>query len=405
MVEPLIPIKKPDGTFVKVTMAEFKAMQQKKTLPQQPAQTPAPTPVQPIVATQVNAPAVQAPNKPVQSVPSHPVQIKTHVDHNNQSKTQPTVHHAHVSKKDQPVHHKPLTSADARSPLEEKMPVKNTGPLTSGKREQQVEEVVRELGFGVSTDLLGRLKSLVLARLKDIKTDDDIRSVLLRPTKNGGIGLSQPQAEKVISSIQEVYKKQQAASRAEHAEVPVLKGKQNMSLMVEPPELPAVAQDVAPKSYAQTYAAAKPQPKPSLVPADDIVSKLVKESMAAEPVFKISNKAAPKQFIQDVTMPQTEMGPVEELKSITLADFRRLSTNPEEAAARLQQKLLNLQAESFVWYLDGLSAYHNSPLYLEYIQSVCQSLAERKSLANVLMMKNSIKLSEALAIIEMEKSL
>jgi hypothetical protein len=99
------------------------------------------------------------------------------------------------------------------------------------------------------------------------------------------------------------------------------------------------------------------------------------------------------------------MGPVEDIKSITLTDFRRLSGNPEEAAKRLQQKMFNLQEESFVWYLDALAAYHVSPLYSEYMQAVCQSLAERKSLANVLSMKNSIKLNEAMALMEMERGL
>ena len=90
---------------------------------------------------------------------------------------------------------------------------------------------------------------------------------------------------------------------------------------------------------------------------------------------------------------------------MTLVDFRRLSGNPEEAAKRFQQKMFNLQEESFVWYLDAVAAYHNSPLYLEYMQVVCQSLAERKSLASILSMKNGIKLNEAMALVEMEKSL
>jgi len=136
-----------------------------------------------------------------------------------------------------------------------------------------------------------------------------------------------------------------------------------------------------------------------------LVSKLVGSASANEPIFKLDTKPVMKQSMQDVTASSNEMGPVEEIKSITLTDFRRLSGNPEEAAKRLQQKMFNLQEESFVWYLDALSAYHTSPLYSEYMQAVCQSLAERKSLANILNMKNSIKLNEAMALVEMEKSL
>jgi hypothetical protein len=271
-----------------------------------------------------------------------------------------------------------------------------------------VEEVVRRLGFGVAPDLLGRLKSLVLARLKDIKSDEEIRNVLVRSVASGGLGLAQTQIEKIISTVGEVHAKNNINSKNDHKDTPALKGKTGMAIMVEPPELPAIAVDVKPKPYneiGKAYQALTPVPKPDLVPHNDLVSKLVKESMANEPIFKISSKSTPKSFVQDISAPDTEMGPVEEIRSINLNDFRKLSGNSEEAAKRLQQKISNLQEESFIWYLDAMSAYHNSPLYLEYIKSICQSLAERKSLANVLMMKNSIKLSEAMAIIEMEKTL
>lgn len=407
MSSPLISIKKPDGTFVKVTMAEFLAIKKQETTSTPP---PANLPVQnaPMAAVE---PAKQAPPVPAatkHATPTthhhtiktqHPVHIKTHAEQEKSHATHPLkTHHT------QP-HHKPLTSADARSPLEEKIAVKSSAPLTSTKRESQVEEVVRKLAFGVPADLLGRLKSLVLARLKDIKSEDEVREVLLRSIKSGGLGLAAPQAERLISTTREIHKKHISQTTVGSVDVPILKGKPSMALMVEPPELPAVATDVTPKPYNEVYKEVERTPQSTLVPSDDIVSKLVKESMASEPIFKISSKSTPKHFVQDISAPEVEMGPVDEIRSINLLDFRRLSGNPGESAKRLQQKMSNLQQESFVWYLDALAAYHNSPLYLEYIQAVCESLAERKSLANVLMMKNSIKLSEVMAIVEMERSL
>ncbi len=399
MAEPLISIKKPDGTFVKVTMAEFLAMKkQKNVLPASSA--PSASSSQPVSVSADLVPNKKSENAQVS---------RAAIAHHGGAKPAQSIHIKHDvgQKKDVSGNsHKPLTSADARSPLEEKIVAKSNAPLTSHKREGQVEEVVRRLGFGVGPDLSGRFKSLVLARLKDIKSEDDVRSVLMRPVASGGFGLAKGQADTVVGITREVHAKHHIATRDEVKNIPVLKGKSGMSLMVEPPELPAIATDVSPKKYNEVYQAQQAAPsRPDLVPANDVVSRLVKESLANEPVFTISTKSTPKQFVQDISAPDIEMGPVEELRSITLGDFRKLSSSPEEAAKRLQQKILNLQAESFVWYLDGLSAYHSSPLYLEYIQAVFQSLAERKSLASVLMMKNSIKLSEVLAILEMEKSL
>jgi hypothetical protein len=368
MAEPLITIKKPDGTFAKVTLSEFKKIQAEHKQKESQKGT------------------VSAANPSVNQVMTKStIEIKNTAD----------------TKKDTVPQHKKLTRDDARSPLEEKIRVKSQAPLTSPKRESQVEEVLRKIGFGVGPDLQGRLKSLILARLKDIKTEDEIKETLSRPIKNGGLGLVEAQIEKVIKSCREVLAVVSSETK-DVQPVPVLKGKpSDMALMVEPPELPMVIpvhNSFASKNTTPSAPVAKPG-------SDHIISKLINESMASEPVFKISNKPAIRPSMQDISAPDTEMGPVEEFKSITIEEFRRLSSNPEEAAKRLLQKMTNLKDESFVWYLDGIAAYHNSPLYVEYMTAVSQSLTERKSLASVLSAKNGIKLTEVMALIEMEQDL
>ena len=394
----MITIKKADGTFAKVPLSEFKKMK-------------------------------AAPKPQVQVAPSQPATHHQPLAHHAVKQHHPV--HIKEQKKDHhsaPHHAKPMSRADAGSPLEEKLPPptagarlmagKTSAPLFSPKREKQVEEVLGKLGFSVAPEVSGRLKSLVLAKLKDIKSEDETSELLARSIKNGGLGLTESQVDKIIRSCREV-------EEIKIAEVPVLKGKSapspmamagkagNMALMVEPPELPMVisppplskrGQGELPKTVLGSATSATPSSLP-LGKGEMTVAKMVSESMAAEPIFKLNAKPMARQSMQDVTASSNEMGPVEEIKSITLADFRRLSGNPEEAAKRLQQKMFNLQEESFVWYLDALAAYHVSPLYSEYMQAVCQSLAERKSLANILNMKNSIKLNEAVALMEMERGL
>ncbi|TSC84680.1 MAG: Uncharacterized protein G01um101413_64 [Parcubacteria group bacterium Gr01-1014_13] len=386
----MITIKKADGTFAKVPLSEFKKMQADQQKPS--VTTPAPQPAAP-------AHSAVKHHQPAHHTATH------HKPAHHQAAHHATKHHPVHIKEEKKEHHsthhaKPMARVDAGSPLEEKLKMKSSAPLFSPKREKQVEEVMAELGFSVIPEVLGRLKSLVLARLKDIKSEDETRELLARSIKNGGLGLTEQQIEKIIKSCREV----DGGESEKAAEVPVLKGKSNMSLMVEPPELPAVPSSVAPLPYNKINSF-KPTPAVSAAQKQEVISKLVSSSMASEPVFKLDTKPSMKQSMQDVSASTVEMGPVEEIKSMTLTDFRRLSSNPEEAAKRLQQKMFNLQEESFVWYLEALEAYHVSPLYTEYMQAVCQSLAERKSLANVLSMKNSIKLNEAMALIEMEKGL
>lgn len=329
----MVTIKKPDGTFAKVTLSEFKKTQA----------------------------SLQKPKEDV----------------------------------------KPKLRTDGGSLLEEKLKIKSLTPLFSPKREKQVEEIMSKLGFSVSLEILGRLKSLVLARLKDIKSEEESRELMSRSIKNGGLGLTEQQVEKIIKLCGEVENEDDGKM----ASTPILKGKPaNLSLMVEPPELPAVVGSM-PNFVIPPAVVENKKEKRSFEIDQDPIANLINKSVANEPIFKLDTKPVLRQSMEDITPSNIEMGPVEEIKSTTIADFRRFSSNPEEAAKRLQQKMFNLQDESFVWYLEALTAYHASPLYTEYMQSVCQSLAERKSLANVLTVKNSIKLNEVMALVEMEKGL
>jgi len=424
VADPMITIKKADGTFAKVTLSEFKKMQAGQKTQETTKNVGQPTPTPPKRGIDehpkpAHHPALHHAAKH-HAVPHHAAAHASTAHHVKKS----TINNIQYPISNKPPHVKLMSRADAGSLLEEKMPVKSLGVLFSPKREKQVEMVVGKLGFNVAPDLLGRLKSLILARLKDIKSEDEARELLSRSVKNGGLGLTESQVEKVLQSCRE-------ADEMDHTEVstvPALKGNHpEMLPMVEPSELlPSVIPTTKEESLSGSYSplgrgrgglevnqkSAYGQPTPGLgaFPAQagntgDYISKMLKESAAAEPIFKLDTRPVMKKSMQDVSASAIEMGPTEEIKSTTLTDFRRLSGNPEEAARRLQQKMFNLQDESFVLYLDALDAYRASPLYGEYMRAICQSLAERKSLASVLTIQNGIKLNEVMAIIEMERTL
>ena len=410
VVDPMITIKKADGTFAKVPLSEFKKIQAAAKNVGQPTHTHSRLPqrARSSILGNRDKRGIEESPKPAHHQPAH---------HDKKS----TINNIQYPISNKPHHVKSMSRADAGSPLEEKLKVKTSAPLFSPKREKQVEEVLGKLGFSVVPDVLGRLKSLVLAKLKDIKSEDETRELLSRSIKNGGLGLTESQVDKIIMACREV----EGLENIDDANVPALKGNAGgMALMVEPPELPMVISSSPPfqggvrgglPSIATNTSATTSSLPPTAVrrgPAEAAIgkgemtiAKMINESSANEPIFKLDTRPVMKQSMQDVTASAIEMGPTEEIESTTLTDFRRLSGNPEEAARRLQQKMFNLQDESFVLYLAALDAYHASSLYSEYMRAICQSLAERKSLANVLTIQNGIKLNEAMALMEMERSL
>ncbi len=100
------------------------------------------------------------------------------------------------------------------------------------------------------------------------------------------------------------------------------------------------------------------------------------------------------------------MGPVDEIKYFSLIDFRRLASDPNEAASRLRQKFIALKDESYLLYLDALNAWHTSPLFCEYVENLAVALTSHQTLNSVLGAdKENIQMSEVQAIINMEKTL
>jgi|WetSurMetagenome_2_1015567.scaffolds.fasta_scaffold151678_2 hypothetical protein len=366
--QPMVTVKKPDGTFVKVPLSELK----KQTAPA-PVQSPKPQPTpKPAPAPQ---PPRQMPPKPSPKPTPAPAPVKPVAEKISEQPKAP----APIAPKPQlqikqAPKPKQWTREDSKSPLEEK-PFANSpfAPAVSQQREGQVDEVIKKLGFTVAPDIQNRLRSVIQLRLKDLRTEDETRETCQRPAREGGLDLSVQQAEKLVKICDEVM----------------------MGPAKE--ELPSTA------TPFNAFVHKKQEPIP--VRAQKETAEITGKEPLSETPFKISSQPAVKPTMRDIAPPPAEMGPVDEIKFISLVDFRRLSAKPDEAAKRLRQKLYNLQDESILLYMDALDAYHRSPLHVDYVKLVCASLANRKPLEAMTQDKNRMQMSEIKALVEMEKGL
>jgi hypothetical protein len=122
-----------------------------------------------------------------------------------------------------------------------------------------------------------------------------------------------------------------------------------------------------------------------------------------ETIFSERPKARP--VMNDVVYKPLAIGPIEEISSLTLTDFRRLSPVAQDAAMRLEQKFVNLKGESVVLFLEALDAWKRSSLYQEYTDRVLYALLHRESLDVILRKTKSISYEEFLSLVAMEKRL
>src|SRR5690606_26031994 len=87
--------------------------------------------------------------------------------------------------------------------------------------------------------------------------------------------------------------------------------------------------------------------------------------------------AATRPLVSDVSYAPKLIGPVEELRSLTLKDFRRLSKEPKEAALKIKDKIDLLEEQSFTLKTQGVEAWQGSEVNRLYLDVLRRSLEGR----------------------------
>lgn len=346
--QPTVLVKKADGTFVRVSLDEIK--KQKSVVV--PTNQPSPAPV--FMPEPVKMPV------PVVDKPAITTKLESE-----------------------------------KSLLEEDEPLPTSLQKLSDKRLDQADTVIKKLSFVVPANWQNRLRSAIQLRLKDIRSEGELRDISLRSIKEGGLGLTEIQAEELVNACKLVM-----LSQLPQADLLPNEKFQKLSPnlpMVEPNEIPSISTPFnafihAPQKNVLSSA------QPSIKPAES--------KPLPVPQFKISSRPVAKNPpMQDILGKSITVSPVEEISRFTLTDFRRLSDKPSESANRLKQKFLNLKEEFIGLYFDGIAAWKNCPLYVDYLNAVGTAVNKKIPLTNLVASGQGIKMEEIKAIIEMEKEL
>lgn len=346
--QPTILVKKADGTFVRVPLADLK----KKAPP-------------------VVEPAVVETQKTVE-VPKAVVLPKPIV----------------VPKKIEPIVVK-AKPEDFRSLLEDNvLPSVDFGSKTSLTRDNEVDKIIKQLSFTILPSFVGRLRSVIQLRLKDVRGTNETKDIALRSIKDGGLGLTESQADELENKcIEEInsFKKSDAG---------IVKTKTT---------IPMVSDVTTPQKFSEPMTPATTTPFNSFVHDVSRQADLSTKSAASE--FKIDSSLKSKPIIRDVVSKNVAMGPIEEIKFFRLIDLRRLGSNTVEATNRLKQKFVNLKEESVLLFLEAIQAWRLSPLYQEYLDTIDLAFNKHMRLQNVISDKEKITLEEIKALVNMEREL
>ena len=222
-----------------------------------------------------------------------------------------------------------------------------------------------------SPELEIRFKNIVLARLRDLRDGLETKALLAGPVANGGLALSEGEATKVLAEIESVVnglknesskmvaedKERFAKMQAEREQAKMDKEKRSEA------ELAQRYESLTGKSLTP------PAPKP-------VMPKLSQVSLP--PVVR-----GERPQVADVKYVQKLVGPVEELQNMNLVDFRRLASDPSQAAAKIQDKIELLRGESYAKMVEGVKAWRSSEIYQLYVSLSGEALRAGKAVEQV----------------------
>ncbi|PIT88728.1 MAG: hypothetical protein COU29_00555 [Candidatus Magasanikbacteria bacterium CG10_big_fil_rev_8_21_14_0_10_36_32] len=374
-----ILIKKADGTTEKITLAEFHARQKQSA--------PAVLPPADISHSSVKPVKIEKKVEPLKSF--NPPKVESKIE---------------LSEK---IKKTEFTKDDAVSLLDESLDdEKPNMPLVSQSRVSQADEIINKLNFRAPDTI--RLRGLIQLRLKEVRSDEETRSWLIRPIVDGGAGINAMQAEdvlklcrgeKISNNFEEVSPLKKGLPGGLN-ELPMASGNKTAPIVYKEQPVPAIMPN------KKSFVAASPAKE---IKNLGELKKISDQNLSVDRHNKIlsDDKEIPsvRHMVRDIIPnKKTSMSPTDEIRFISLVDFRRLSANPEEAIARLKQKFINLKDESYLLYLDALQVWRMSPLYQDYVGSVIRALNQNVRLNNSLLDKNKIQMTEISAIIKMENS-
>ncbi|MEK7516818.1 MAG: hypothetical protein AAB562_04450 [Patescibacteria group bacterium] len=273
--------------------------------------------------------------------------------------------------------------------LPAKVPMDAAG--ISAKLQDAIIAVLRLSGLTFpNLDIQKRFENTVSARLRDLRDATETTEMLTKAVTEGGVGLSSEQMKAILPILEEHV-------RALHAELQTEKKReleewkmQEAAKSIEKQQVKDSAEEASrdallaritakSKKARQTFAAQKQAPSPAVsaaAQAPRVPEEMTKVKRAAPPILPPQPVMRPK--MQDVRFTPKLVGPVEELRGITLTDFRRLSKDPKEAAVKIRDKVDLLGQESYTQRIVAVTAWQEGEVYRLYLEVLRESLAAGK---------------------------
>lgn len=236
-------------------------------------------------------------------------------------------------------------------------------PVLEHTLRQYIDEVIKTRNL-VFKDEINRRRfvQLMVSRLKDVRGVVEIAEALRKPVEAGGLGMSEDKAEQVQNIIEQAKKEFEARLKDQSLTIPE-------PIRESPPPPPPKVVSPQPTFDAAAAEAWRQQ----------MLQQLAAQSQTESPAPVQSSAVKPQ--LSDIKAPPRVVGPLEELRSLTLVDFRRLGDTPQEALQKIKNKIDLLGEHSVARKVEAVRAWKSSAVYQQYLRLGRESIEQGKSVS------------------------
>lgn len=285
----------------------------------------------------------------------------------------------------------------------------------SGKRREEIfavlaKEIVDEVNPKLADlALRSRLEALIVTRFRGVRDGSEIQEHMKRDASQGGLGLAPEEIGRVMAVVEDRYAKiaKELQSQEKGRLLETIK-QETFGRTQKQGTAAGLKEYESNQWYEKRFERQQQAPTPS-APKEPPAVETPPPSLPKQPPEVAIAAPAQRPTMQDAEYRPTLLGPVEELRSMTLADFRRLARDPKEAARRIQDKIRLLEEDDYTQRAAAIAAWRGSvpvKMYLTITRAMFeQGIGPDAAVAAQAAGPDALTLEEYNAIMELQNSL
>lgn len=264
----------------------------------------------------------------------------------------------------------------------------------SAETDEKIKASVSELyaAFGLvppTVELQARLKKIIENRLRDVRDSMETLETLVQPKELGGMSLPQEEARRLVALIEGKLKAVHEAHQLQVKDEKKAWVEEQTAAQLRRLEEEEAEEERKREEAFRSAVSGSKKAMENAAPSVPLVMPAAPASlstapprppaprvMAAPPPIQPPAPAMPpaRPKMEDVKFQPKLTGPVEELRGMTVEDFRRLSKDPKEAALKIKDKIDLLGEDSFDLRMQGVAAWGRSGVQSCYLEMMRESL-------------------------------